>query len=102
MLLFHIDLTLMVAMVTQNGHQNRLNLTKCHFRPEIGGFIDKLFNFQISAQLNTKKYFNILCMLLISISYLNIVWYLLVVYVNLPVKPPNFGPKCHFFYSSLV
>ena len=54
---FHIDLSLTVAMVTENGHQNRLKWTKCHFGPEIGGLIDKLFNFLISAQLNTKKIF---------------------------------------------
>ena len=43
--LFHIDLTLTVAMVTENGCQNKLNLTKGHFGPEIGDLVDKLFNF---------------------------------------------------------
>ena len=50
-----------------------------------------------------KRYFNVVCILLIVILCLNIFWYLLeVLYVNLPVKPPNFGPKGHFFHSSLV
>ena len=43
--LFHIDLTLMDAMVTENGRQNRLKQTICHFGPEIGGLIDKFSNF---------------------------------------------------------
>ena len=36
-----------------------------------------------------------MCIFLISIMYLNeYFWYLYVLnYVNLPVKPPNFGPK---------
>ena len=29
--LFHIDLTITVAMVTENGRQNRLKSKKCHF-----------------------------------------------------------------------
>ena len=40
---FHIDLTLMVGIVTQNGRQNRRKYTKCHFGPQIEGFVDKLF-----------------------------------------------------------
>ena len=31
--IFNIDLTLTVAMVTENGHQYRLKLIKCHFGP---------------------------------------------------------------------
>ena len=37
--LFHIDLTLAVAVVTENGRQNR---KKCHFEPESGGLISQL------------------------------------------------------------
>ena len=44
-LLFHTDLSLTVAMVTENGRQDRLKYTKCHFGPEIGGLIETLFNF---------------------------------------------------------
>ena len=53
--IFHIDLTLLVSMVTENGRQYRLKLTKCHFGPQFGGFTDSVFKNQISAQLNTKK-----------------------------------------------
>ena len=62
--------------------------------------------FVLSFMLVPKKtvFFDILQLsagLLISIIYLNIFWYLLVLCVNLPIKHPNFGPKCLFFYSSL-
>ena len=53
----HIDLTLPVAMVTENGRQNRLKQRKCHFGPQFGGFTDSLFKNLISAQLNTEKIF---------------------------------------------
>ena len=58
--IFHIDLTLTVAMVTENGRQYRLKYRKCLFRPHFGGFTDSVFKNKISAQLNTKgifKYF---------------------------------------------
>ena len=29
--ILHIDLTLTVAMFTENGHENRLKKRKCHF-----------------------------------------------------------------------
>ena len=35
MLIFHIDLTLKVAMVTENGRQYRLKLRKCHLDPNL-------------------------------------------------------------------
>ena len=40
--LFHIDLTLMVAMVTENGRQNRLKQKKCHFQPKSGGLTGQI------------------------------------------------------------
>ena len=40
--LFHIDLTLTVAMVTENGRQNRLKQKKSHFEPESGGLTGQL------------------------------------------------------------
>ena len=44
--LFHIDLTLTVAMVTENGRQKRLKQTKCHFGPDIGGLLTNFLNFR--------------------------------------------------------
>ena len=43
--IFHIDLTLTVAMVTENGRQLtcRLKYRKCLFRPHFGGFTDSVF-----------------------------------------------------------
>ena len=41
--IFHIDLTLTVAMVTENGRQYRLKYRKCLFRPHFGGFTDSVF-----------------------------------------------------------
>ena len=41
--IFHIDLTLLVATVTENGCQYRLKLRKCHFGPQFGGFTDSVF-----------------------------------------------------------
>ena len=35
--LFHIDWTLTVAMVTENGHQIRLKSKKCDFELNSGG-----------------------------------------------------------------
>ena len=61
MFIFHIDLTLTVAMVTENGCKNMLKIEKCHFGPNL-----------ISAQLNTKKINIILCILLLFIIHLNI------------------------------
>ena len=40
MCIFHIDWTLTVAMVTENGRQYRLKYRKCLFRPHFGGFLD--------------------------------------------------------------
>ena len=40
--LFHIDWTLMVALVTENGCQNRLKSKKCHFELNSGGLTGKL------------------------------------------------------------
>ena len=55
--IFHIDLTLLVAMVTENGCQYRLKLKKCHFGAQFGGFTDIVFKNKISAQLSTKTVF---------------------------------------------
>ena len=55
--IFHNDLTSLVAMVTENGRQYRLKLRKCHYGPQFGGFKDSVFKNLISAQLNTKKIF---------------------------------------------
>ena len=47
--LFHIDLTLTIAIVTENGRQYRLKYRKCHFGSQFGGLIDVffvLFNFR--------------------------------------------------------
>ena len=57
MFIFHSDLTLKVAMVTENGRQYGLKSKKCHFDPQFGGFTDSVFINSISAQLNTKKVF---------------------------------------------
>ena len=43
MCIFHIDLTLTVAMVTENGRQYRLKYRKCLLRPHFGGFTDSVF-----------------------------------------------------------
>ena len=40
--LFHINWTLTVAMVTENGRKNRLKSKKCHFELKSGGLTDKL------------------------------------------------------------
>ena len=40
--LFHIYWTLSVAMVTKNGCQNSLKLTKCHFEVKSRGLAGKL------------------------------------------------------------
>ena len=40
--LFHTDWTLTVAMITENGHQNRLKSKKCHFELNSGGLTGKL------------------------------------------------------------
>ena len=55
--IFHIDLSLSVAMVTENGRQYRLKCRKCNFGPHFGGFTDSVFKNKISVQLNTKKIF---------------------------------------------
>ena len=39
---FHIDWTLTVAMVTENGGQNRLKSKTCHFELKSGGLTGKL------------------------------------------------------------
>ena len=41
--IFHIDLTLTVAMVTENGCQYRLKYIKCNFGPQFGRFMDSVF-----------------------------------------------------------
>ena len=66
--IFHIDLTLTVAMVTENGRQYRLKYRKCLFRPHFGGFMDNVFKNKISAQLNTKNIFKYF-MYLVTISH---------------------------------
>ena len=43
MFIFCIDLTLSVAMVTDNGPKYRLKCRKCHFGPHFGGFEDSVF-----------------------------------------------------------
>ena len=43
MCIFHIILTLTVAMVTENGRQYRLKYRKGLFRPHFGGFTDIVF-----------------------------------------------------------
>ena len=55
------------------------------------------FFFELSAQLHTKKIFIILCILLLFVIHLNICLYLIVLYVNLHIKPPDFGSKWHLF-----
>ena len=51
--IFHIDLTLLVAMITENGRQYRLKLRKCHFGPPFGGFTDSVFK---KLDISTAKY----------------------------------------------
>ena len=41
--ILHIDLTLSVAMVTENGRQYSLKSRNCHFGPDFGGFTDSVF-----------------------------------------------------------
>ena len=41
--LFYIDLTLTVAIVTENGGQYRLKKRKCHFGPQFGGLTGGVF-----------------------------------------------------------
>ena len=41
--IFHTDLTLTVAMVTENGRQYRLKYRKCLFRQHFGDFTDSVF-----------------------------------------------------------
>ena len=100
MFILHFDLTLKVAMVTENGRQYRLKQRKCHFGPQFRGFTDSVFENKISVQLNTKKIFYhcILCILLPFIIHLNIFWYLLVLYASLPVKSQDVSSKLHFFF----
>ena len=99
--LFHIDLTLTVAMVTENGRQIRLKETEYLFWTRKRGLKDKLFNFKISAKLNSKKTFQYF-MYLVNIYHLfkYLFGICLCSISKLPVIPPNFGPKC-LFYSSL-
>ena len=54
MFLFHIYLTLTVAMGTENDGQYSLKQTKCHFGPQFGGLTDVDLTL-VSAQLNTKN-----------------------------------------------
>ena len=90
MFIFHIDLTLTVAMATENGRQYRLKYRKCLFRPHFGDFTDS----QISAQLKTKKIFKyFMYLVIIYHPFKCLFWYLPVLYVNWPVKPPDFGSK---------
>ena len=42
MFLFHIDSILTVALVTENGRQDRLKSIKCHFELKSGGLTGKL------------------------------------------------------------
>ena len=73
--IFYNDLTLSVAQVTENGRKYRLKCRKYHFGPHFGGFTDKCFpKLDIStAKYNKNNYFDILCILLSFIIYLNIV-----------------------------
>ena len=52
--IFHIDLTLSVAMVTENGRQYRLKCKKCNFGTQFGGFADSVFKNYID--ISTVKY----------------------------------------------
>ena len=50
----YIDLTLTVAMVTENGRQYRLNRTKCHFGPKFGDFQSVLLRIRYQHNLIPK------------------------------------------------
>ena len=47
--IFHIALTLSVAMVNENGRQYSLKCRKCHFVPHFGGFTDCFQKLDIST-----------------------------------------------------
>ena len=63
MFILHIDLTLKVAMVTENGRQYRLKLRKCHFGPQFGGFTD--------IDISTAKYQKDILLLYVSCYHLS-------------------------------
>ena len=56
---FHIDLTFTVAMVTENGHQNRLKWTKYHFEPYRQTF--KLFDMSTAKYQKDLLIFHVYC-----------------------------------------
>ena len=45
MFIFHIDLTLTVAMVTEYGRESRLKKEKMSFWTKIGSFTDSVFKY---------------------------------------------------------
>ena len=70
--LFHIDLTLTVAMVTENGCQYRLKYRKCHFGLNFDVLQAVFLKIRYQHSLIPKRYFNILFVLLSFIIHLNI------------------------------
>ena len=70
--IFHIDLTLMVAMVTENGCQYRLKQRKCQFGHNLEVLQTVFLKIRYQHSLIPKRYFNVLCILLLFISHLNI------------------------------
>ena len=51
--IFHIALTLSVAMVNENGRKYRLKCRKCHFVPHFGVFYRQCFQ---KLDISTAKY----------------------------------------------
>ena len=62
----YIDLTLTVAMVTENGRQYRLKKHKFYFGPKFGVLTDVLLRIRYQHSEIQKRTFNFLCILLIG------------------------------------
>ena len=63
MFIFHIDLTLKVAIVTENGRQYKLKWRKNHFGPQFGGSTHNVFK---TLDISTAKYENDISLFYIS------------------------------------
>ena len=64
---FGIYLSFAVPMVTKNGRQNRLKIEKLSFWTKFKAFRDRYFKNYISARLNAKNSFNMLCVMILLI-----------------------------------
>ena len=100
---FGIYLNFTVDMVTNMADKICLKQRNCHLGPNLRLLETDLLELDISTAKYTKKKkkkktFNMLCAVVILISVKISFWYLLVLYVNLSVKPLIFAPKWSISY----